>query len=67
MPFTFIVSNATYSQLQSLIKALEESIRPIQIQTIQLQGSDNSMTVQITAQTYYQPGKIMSIKKETVN
>lgn len=66
IPFTFTVTNASYTSIQDLFKNLENSIRPIQVQSIQLTGSDTAMTVDVVAQTYYQPGKTMSITKETI-
>jgi len=66
MPFSFTVSNASYSSVGQLITALEHSIRPIQIDTIELSGGANDMTLTVTAHTYYQPGKSVNITKQVV-
>lgn len=65
MPFQIsVVGN--YQSIQNLISAFGKSIRPFQIQTLQLAGDEKSMTLTLTAQTYYQPEKAFSIKKETI-
>ncbi|HVS58323.1 MAG TPA: type 4a pilus biogenesis protein PilO [Candidatus Saccharimonadales bacterium] len=66
MPFSFTIQGANYGSVKSLIKMLEQSIRPIQIQNLTIKGTEQQMEVTIQAQTYYQPGKIMSIKTETI-
>jgi Tfp pilus assembly protein PilO len=55
-------------QIQSFITKLEHSIRPFQVQKLEFAagGNSNELTVNITAQTYYQPGKTLSITKATV-
>lgn len=65
MPFSISVTG-NYQSLQNLINAFGHSIRPFQIQTMELSGSENSMTMTLTAQTYYQPEKVFSITKEAV-
>ncbi len=57
IPFTFTVSNASYGSVNQLMAKLQQSIRPIQIDTLDASGSQNNMTVTVTAHTYYQPGK----------
>lgn len=66
IPFTFTVSNASYSSVSHLMSKLQESIRPIQISTLDISGSQNNMTVTVSAQTYFQPAKNVSITKEVV-
>lgn len=65
MPFS-VGAEGSYQQVQSLVGVFEHSIRPFQIQTIELKGDQGDMTVNITAQTFYQPAKNFNIKKETV-
>ncbi len=55
MPFSFTVTNVNYSSAQDLIKTLELSIRPIQIDSLTLSGGADNMSLSITAHTYYQP------------
>lgn len=65
MPFVVDVSGS-YQSVQELTDVFQKSIRPFQIQTIQLSGDEGSMTASISAQTYYQPGKTLNIKSEVV-
>lgn len=66
MPFTFSVTNANYQSVQQLIKTLQSSIRPIQIDSVTLSGGANNMNVTVNAHTYYQPGKGLGLSKEAV-
>lgn len=66
IPFSFSVTNASYTSVQDLIKTLEKSIRPMQIDSITLSGDVGDMALSVKAKTYYQPGKSVNIKKETV-
>jgi hypothetical protein len=66
MPFSFSVQNANYASVQQLITKLQQSIRPIQVDTIQLTGGANDMTLTVSAHTYYQPGKSLNITKQVV-
>lgn len=65
IPFTVSVEG-DYPSVQNVIKAFENSIRPIQLQTVSLSGSKDKLTLTMTAQTYYQPAKSLNIKKEVV-
>ncbi|HEY5806251.1 MAG TPA: hypothetical protein VIS56_02585 [Candidatus Saccharimonadales bacterium] len=65
MPFQVQVAGA-YTSVQGLVDVLLRSIRPFQIQTIELSGSESSMTATISAQTFYQPEKSLEIKTEVV-
>ena len=65
MPFQVQVSGA-YTSIQSLVGVFERSIRPFQIQTIELSGDESSMNATINAQTFYQPEKSLNIKTEVV-
>ncbi|HVX56649.1 MAG TPA: hypothetical protein VHA37_02860, partial [Candidatus Saccharimonadales bacterium] len=66
MPFSFTVTNASYASVAQLITKLQESIRPIQIDTLDITGSMNNMTVNLTAHTYYQPGKTVNVSQQVV-
>lgn len=65
MPFQVQVSGS-YPAIQSLVDVFMRSIRPFQIQTIELSGDESSMTASISAQTYFQPEKSLEIKQEAV-
>ena len=66
MPFSFTVSNANYGSVGQLISTLQQSIRPIQIDSIDLSGGASNMTLTVNAHTYYQPGKSLKITKQVV-
>jgi hypothetical protein len=65
MPFEIKVEG-TYAQIQALITEFQLSIRPFQIQTMEISGDQSDITADITAQTFYQPAKTLSITEETV-
>jgi hypothetical protein len=65
MPFQMSFSGNT-DQTSALFAALQNSIRPIQVQTVTISGSDAKVTTTLTAQTYYQPEKNLNIKSEVV-
>ncbi len=65
MPFQVNV-NGPYQLIQNLNDVLLHSIRPFQVQTIELSGDESSMNATFTAQTYYQPGKTLNITNEVV-
>jgi hypothetical protein len=65
MPFQLAVTGS-YKGIQNLIKEFNSSIRPFQIQTIQLAGSQDNMTLTLTAQTFYQPEKDFNVTKKVI-
>ncbi len=66
IPFSFTVSNASYSSVTQLMTKLQESIRPIQIDTLDISGGQNNMTVTVTGHTYFQPAKKVSITEQVI-
>jgi len=66
MPFSFTINNANYLSIQALFKELQKSIRPLQIDSLTLSGTDSSMDLTVNAHTYYQPSKIFKIGTETI-
>lgn len=66
MPFEFNVINTNYTAIGQLLNTLNESIRPIQISTIDIEGSGSQMTLTLNAQTYYQPAKTLNITNQVV-
>lgn len=66
IPFTFTVSNASYASVSQVMTKLQQSIRPIQIDTMDASGGQNNMTLTVSAHTYYQPAKTVSITKKVV-
>lgn len=65
MPFSVSVEG-DYQSMQNVVNVFEHSIRPIQVQTLNLTGSNGQLTMTVTAQTYYQPAKSLNINKEVV-
>lgn len=66
MPFSLSVSG-NYASMQGVVNVFEHSIRPIQIETLQITGNNNdALTMNVTAQTYYQPAKSLQINKKVV-
>ena len=66
MPFSFSITNANYASVQQLITDLQNSIRPIQVDSLTLSGGTSNMTLTVNAHTYYQPAKSLGITKEVV-
>ncbi len=66
MTFSFTVTGP-YQNIQNVINEFELSIRPMQFQTIDLSGNQNSMTLNATVQTYYQPAVGFNVTKENIN
>lgn len=65
MPFQISVQG-DYQSIQNLIGAFNASIRPVQIQTMDISGNEGSMTLTLTAQTYYQPEKVFNVSTKVV-
>ena len=65
MPFQLSVST-DYAKVQALVNAFEHSIRPIKIQTISFAGTQDKITMTVSATTYYQPAKSLKIRTEPV-
>lgn len=66
MPFSFTVSNANYASIGQLLAKLQQSVRPISIDTLDISGGQNNMTATVSAHTYFQPIKIVGITKKVV-
>lgn len=65
MPFNISVTS-DYEGIQGLVSTFEHSIRPIQIQTMEIAGDQNNLTLVVTAQTFYQPAKSLNITTKVV-
>ncbi len=65
MPFTISVTT-NLDGARNLLSLLERSIRPIKIQTIQVSGSNNDLQLTISAITYYQPQRDITVKTEAI-
>jgi hypothetical protein len=65
MPFQISVTG-DYDSIQKLVDAFGHSIRPFQIQTMQISGDQKQLTLNLSAQTFYQPAKSLNVQSETV-
>jgi hypothetical protein len=65
IPFS-ISASANSATIQKLLADIERSIRPFQILTINFSGSDTNLQTTITAKTYYQPEKKLTVNPEVV-
>lgn len=65
IPFQ-VSATGSYQSVQGLVDSFGRSIRPFQIQKLQLSGGQNDMTMTVEAQTFYQPAKNFNITKKVV-
>jgi len=65
MPFQVVVTG-NYAAIQNVVSAFQRSIRPFQVQTMELSGDQSQLTLTINAQTYWQPAKNLDISSEVV-
>lgn len=65
VPFT-ISFDGKPQNTKDFLSVLQRSIRPIQVQQITITGNDTKLSTNIVAKTYYQPEKVLTIKKEVV-
>lgn len=66
IPFSFSVSGVSYDSVQDLVSVLQKSVRPIIVDNMTLTGDSKNMKLIITAHTYYQPAKNLTISKKVV-
>jgi hypothetical protein len=65
MPFQISFSG-NYTSVQNLISILQRSIRPIQIQTLSLNATGQGVQATLSADTFYQPEKNLTITKKEI-
>jgi hypothetical protein len=58
---------AAYANIQNFIKDLERSTRPFDITKLSMTGSESSMTMTISATTYYQPAKTLKLTTKEIH
>jgi len=61
-----IGGTGTYGQVQQMIKDLERSIRPFDIGSLQLNGTNSSMSFAMDVTTYYQVAKSLDLGSQEV-
>ncbi len=57
---------ADYEQIKTMLKDMERSIRPMNVRTLSLQGTDTVLQVTVNGETYYLPQKNVELKKKQV-
>lgn len=65
MPFS-INLQGDYEGMVTFIQNLEKTIRPMSIDAIELNGTDDELRAQIRMHTYYQPSVSIEVETETV-
>lgn len=65
VPFE-VAAIGNYTTVRDAVGALYNSIRPVQVDKLQLTGDDNELTMVVTAKTYYQPESGVKITKKVV-
>lgn len=65
IPFEVAVSG-NFDTAQGVLDIFQHSIRPIKITTLGFSGGDNTLKIQITGLTYYQPQKTVKIIQKVV-
>lgn len=61
-----MATTGSYVSLQSFMRNLEMSARPIRVDTMQITGVGSSLSVSIGATSYYQPKASLKLKTEYV-
>lgn len=59
-------ATGNYQSTQDLLTLLQRSIRPIQVRNLNLSGSNSQLISDITAVTYYQPERTLTIPTKVV-
>lgn len=65
IPFQ-VSANGNYQATVNTVKTFESSIRPIQVQSINLSGDDANLTLTLAAQTFYQPQKSFNLSTKVI-
>lgn len=61
-----ITGTGNYVSVKNVLKDLERSIRPFDVTTLQLSGSEAHLTLNATVVTYFQPAKVLGITPKEV-
>lgn len=65
VPFE-LAASGNYQSTQDLLTLLQRSIRPIQVRTLNLTGTNSDLVTSLTAVTYYQPERTLHIQTKVV-
>lgn len=61
-----VSGTGTYSEADSFITDLENSIRPFDVTNLSLSGNESSLVVNLNITTYYQPAKTINITSQEI-
>ncbi len=62
IPFTVSVSSSDPNKLKELLTRFERSIRVIDIDTINVEGSTENYTMTVSAHAYFEPAKVITLE-----
>ena len=65
IPISFTL-DGPYQSVENVITDVQNSIRPIQIQSMQLSGDESDIQLTVSAQTFYQPEQNFAITQKAV-
>jgi Tfp pilus assembly protein PilO len=65
MPFEIKVGG-DYQAVQRLVESFDRSIRPIQVQSMKISGDSKEVSLDITAQTFYQPARTLNMRTKVI-
>lgn len=65
VPFTVVVKG-NYDQIRQAVGDLEKSIRPMSVDRVLLEGSNNELRATIIAQSHYLPAKSVQVTTESI-
>lgn len=65
IPFD-LTAKGNFVAAQTLIKDMQRAIRPFQITSLTITGSDDNMQIKIIGKTFYQPEKKLDIEQKVV-
>jgi len=66
MPFGLSVINTNYEAVQQLVQTLQNSIRPLSVDQLDITGGGTTMLLTINGHSYYLPGKTLTITEQAV-
>lgn len=65
--FRFRISvTGTYASLQQLTQSIQKSLRPTRIETVNISGSEPSVTADFVITTYFQPRALLELPEEVI-
>lgn len=63
--FTF-TANGDYGRIQAMFGDLERTIRPMNVQSMTMQGADGAIRTTVTGVTYYSPEQSVQLGKKSI-